>query len=45
MGRALLGKRVGDTVHIDIDGRDGYDMVIRSVERGSDDGSVPLNKF
>lgn len=45
VGRALLGKRVGDTVHIDIDGRYGYDMVIRSVERGSDDGSVPLNKF
>ncbi len=45
VGKALLGKREGDTVHIQVDERYGYDMVIERVEKASDDGSIPLNKF
>ena len=45
VGRALLGRRVGETVHVQVDASYGYDMVINSVEKGTDDGSIPLNTY
>ncbi len=45
VGKALLGSKVGDTVHIQVDSGYGYDMVVRAIEKGTDDGSVPLNKY
>lgn len=45
VGKALLGKKAGDTVHIQVDGRYGYDMVIQAIEKGMDDGSIPLNTY
>lgn len=45
VGKALLGKQVGDIVHIQVDESYGYDMVIRAIEKGADDGSVPLNTY
>lgn len=45
VGKALLGKKVGDIVHIQVDENYGYDMVIRALEKGADDGSVPLNQY
>jgi transcription elongation factor GreA len=44
-GAALLGKRVGDRVHIQVNGSYGYDVVVRTIEKGQDDGSVALNRF
>ena len=34
VGRSLLGKRVGDRVHIQVNENYGYDAVIRSIEKG-----------
>ena len=45
VGKALLGKKIGDIVHIQVDEKYGYDMVIRAIEKGADDGSVPLNTY
>ncbi len=45
VGRALLGKKVGDRVHIQVKPQWGYDMVIRAIEKGEDDGSAPLNQY
>ena len=45
VGKALLGKKVGDIVHVQVDESYGYDMVIRALEKGTDDGSVPLNQY
>lgn len=45
VGKALLGSKVGDTVHIQVDSSYGYDMIVRAIEKGTDDGSVPLNKY
>lgn len=45
VGQALLGKRVGDTVHIQVEKGFAYDMVIRAIEKGEDDGSAPLNEY
>lgn len=45
VGRAVLGKRVGDRVHIQVSDDYGYDVVIRAIEKAGDDGSIPLNGF
>ena len=45
VGRGLLGKKAGDRVHIQVNDSYGYDVVIWNIEKGSDDGSAPLNAF
>ena len=45
VGRAVLGKRVGDRVHIQVSDDYGYDVIIRAIEKARDDGSIPLNGF
>lgn len=45
MGKALLGKQVGDRFHIQVNEQYGYGAVVRSIEKATDDGSIPLNKF
>lgn len=45
VGRAILGKKVGERVHIQVSDDYGYDVVIRSIEKARDDGSIPLNGF
>ena len=44
-GQALLGKSVGDKVFIQVNKDFGYDVVVRAIEKGQDDGSVELNEF
>ena len=36
---------VGDRVHIQVNENYGYDAVIRAIEKGSDDGEIPLNRY
>ena len=45
VGKALLGHKEGDRVHIQVDEAFGYDMLIQKIEKGEDDGSIPLNGF
>lgn len=45
VGRCLLGRRVGDRVHIQVNENYSYDAVIRAIEKGSDDGEIPLNRY
>ena len=45
VGKALLGRKVGETVHIQVNDSYGYDAKILSIEKGEDDGSVPLRGF
>ena len=45
VGRCLLGRRVGDRVHIQVNENYGYDAVIRAIEKGCDDGEIPLNRY
>lgn len=45
MGSALLGKKVGDRPYIHVNDSYGYYVEIKAIEKGADDGSVPLNKF
>ena len=45
VGGALLGKKVGDRVHIQVNKDYGYDLVVRAIQKEQDDGSAQLNQF
>jgi len=45
MGKALLGRRVGDRPYVQVNEQYGYYVEVRFIEKGTDDGSVPLNRF
>ena len=45
VGKALLGHKVGDRVHIQVNDSYGYDAKVLSIEKGEDDGSAPLTGF
>ena len=45
VGRAVIGARVGDRVHVDMGGGKGYYVRITSIEKGQDDGSIPIGSF
>jgi transcription elongation factor GreA len=45
MGRALLGKKTGERFYVQVNDKYGYYAVVKSIEKGQDDGSAPLNQF
>ena len=45
VGKALFGRRVGDRVTIQVNDHYSYDVVIRSIVPGEDDGQAPLVAF
>ena len=45
LGRAVLGKKVGQTVHVSVDDGYSYDVEIRAVEQADDDGTAPLMPY
>lgn len=42
LGKALLGKKLGETVTVHISESDSYEVQIRAIETAADDGSAPL---
>ena len=45
LGRALMGCRAGERVMVQVDDGSSYEVEIRAIEKGKDDGSVPINRF
>ena len=45
VGRAVMGAKVGDRVHVDMGGGKGYYVRIDGIEKGKDDGSIPIGSF
>ena len=45
LGNALMGKKVGDRVSVNIDNGYSYYIVIRNIEKGEDDTSLEIRKF
>ena len=45
VGSALMGKRAGDRVYIQVNKDFGYYVEIRAIEKGEDDGSAQLNAY
>jgi transcription elongation factor GreA len=44
-GVAVLGKRVGDRVWVQVNDNYGYFVVIRAIRKGQDDPDIPINSF
>lgn len=45
LGGALMGKKVGDRVHICVQNGTGYDVVIRQIQKGTDDDSLEISQY
>ncbi len=45
LGRALMGKKVGDRVLVETDSGYKYYIVIKSIEKGTDDASLDIRKY
>ena len=45
MGRRLMGKKVGDRFYVEVNPTYGYYAVVKAIEKGTDDGSAPLNRY
>ena len=45
VGRAVLGRRLGERVTVQVNDSYSYDVVIRAIEPGEDTGEAPLVRF
>ena len=45
LGKALLGHKLGDRVHVQVNETSGYDVIIKRIEKTVDDGSDALRSF
>lgn len=45
LGRALMGKKVGDRVRVEVSAETSYTVVIRAIEKGADDESLPIRSY
>ena len=44
-GKALLGHRVGDTVHVQVNDKYGYDVEIRKIDKTTDETDDKIRDF
>ncbi|MDE7266183.1 MAG: transcription elongation factor GreA [Lachnospiraceae bacterium] len=45
IGKALVGHKCGDTVHVQVSTDFGYDVVVKSVQNTPDDDLIEIRKF
>ena len=45
LGKAIMGKKVGDRVTVKVNDSYSYDVIIRSVEKGEDDESLAISSY
>ena len=45
LGKAIIGKRVGERVLVEVDADYSYYVVIRSAQKGEDDDSIPISSY
>ena len=45
VGRAIFGRRAGETVQVQVNAEVSYPAEIRAVERGEDDPSLPISQY
>ena len=45
LGKALLGRRVGDRVEVSVSPEVNYFVVIKSITKGQDDDTLPISSF
>ena len=45
LGKAVLGRKVGDSIFVKVNESYSYEAIIRSIEKGADDGSAPILQY
>jgi transcription elongation factor GreA len=45
LGKAVLGKKVGDVLEVRVNENYSYEVEIRKIEPGEDDGTAPLMQY
>lgn len=45
MGKALMGRKLGETVHVVVDDSTEYDVVIEAIDQSGDDSDDEIKKF
>ena len=45
LGKAVMGRRVGETAQVRVDGENSYTIRILKIEKGTDDDSLPISGF
>lgn len=45
VGQAVMGHKIGDRVKVQMENGRGYWLEILSIEKGTDDGSIPIGSF
>ena len=45
VGQAVMGRRAGERVYVDMGSGKGYWLEILSIEKGKDDDSIPIGSF
>ena len=45
LGKALLGHKIGDTVHVKVNEQVGYDVIVRNIENTRDEGKEEIREF
>ena len=45
LGKAVMGRRVGDRVLVEVEGEASYHVVIRSIEKGEDDETLEISRY
>ena len=45
VGSVLMGRKVGDVVHVQVNDRFGYDAKIIRIEKGEDDEDLPISEY
>lgn len=45
LGRAVMGHRVGDRVTVRVNDKLSYDVIIRGIEKGTDDDTLPIRGY
>ena len=45
LGKALMGRKVGERVLVEVEGSESHHVVIRAIEKGEDDASLEISGY
>ena len=45
LGKAVLGRKVGERVLVEVNGESSYHVVIRAIEKGEDDETLEISRY
>ncbi len=45
LGKAVLGRKVGERLLVEVDGGSSYHVVIRAIEKGEDDETLEISRY